>query len=437
MTCLRRTTTAILTCLLALALAMADMTASDPLPGATAALADDDGGGRGGGRGNRSAKRGGDDGPTLLRPWRKRKATVRRARPAIVQAQFEPNTLIARDLSEATLAALGQRGYRVVERHALTGGRVLVKLAVPRGTSLEAARGEVRATEPAALVDFNHYYRPDSDRCTGGRCLMRHVAGWPADMSAATCRPGAPIGLIDTRINLDHPALKDTSITVLPLFEDGAAASGAHHGTAVAALFVGHGAVPGLLQGWELVAIDAFRKGDIATGMDLARAIDMLAARDIPVINMSLSGPDNAVLGATVADVIAMGVVVIAAAGNDGPRAKPAYPAAYPDVIAVTAVDRGKRIYRRAAQGDHIDIAAPGVGVWTAASIKGQRPRSGTSFAAPFVAAAAAMIMAENPGFSRKEIEIVLANEADDLGAEGRDSIYGWGLLDMSSICRD
>jgi len=47
------------------------------------------------------------------------------------------------------------------------------------------------------------------------------------------------------------------------------------------------------------------------------------------------------------------------------------------------------------------------------------------------------MIMAENPGFSRKEIEIVLANEADDLGAEGRDSIYGWGLLDMSSICRD
>ena len=128
--------------------------------------------------------------------------------------------------------------------------------------------------------------------------------------------------------------------------------------------------------------------------------------------------------------------MLIAAAGNDGPRAKPAFPAAYPDVIAVTAVDRSKRIYRRAAQGDHIDIAAPGVNVWTAASIKGQRPRSGTSFAAPFVTAAAALIVSDNPGFSREEVEIVLQNEADDLGVKGRDSVYGWGLLDISAICR-
>lgn len=436
MTPFRRLKTTIIMCLVAIAFTAADMTVGDPLPGASAARADDDGGGRGGGRGNRSAKRGGDDGPTLLRPWRKRRATVRRTRPAIVQAQFEPNTLIARDLSEATLATLGARGYRVIERHTLSGGRVLVKLGVPRGTSLAAARRDIRTTEPSALIDFNHYYRPDSNVCTGGRCLMRHVAGWPVEMKAATCQPTAPVGLIDTRINLDHPALIDTRITVLPLFDDGVEASGAHHGTAVAALLVGRGAVPGLLQGGELVAIDAFRKGDIATGMDLARAIDMLAARNISVINMSLSGPDNAVLAATVADAIAKGAVLIAAAGNDGPRARPAYPAAYPDVLAVTAVDRGKRVYRRAAQGDHIDIAAPGVNVWTAASIKGERPRSGTSFAAPFVAAAAAIIMADNPGFSRREVEIVLANEADDLGAAGRDSIFGWGLLDMSGICR-
>lgn len=436
MTVFRRLMTATLTCLVALAFTASDMTASDPLPGATAAFADDDGGGRGGGRGNRSAKRGGDDGPTLLRPWRKRKATVRRARPAVARSQYEPNTLIARDLSEATLATLGARGYRVVERHALSRGSGIVKLAVPRGRSLVAARTEVRTADPAALIDFNHYYRPDNDPCISGRCLMRHVAGWPAEMAAAKCRPTAPIGLIDTRINLDHPALRQTRVTVLPLFEDSVRPSGAHHGTAVAALLVGRGEVPGLLPDWELVAIDAFRKGDIATGMDLARAIDMLTARKIPIINMSLSGPDNAILAATVADAITAGVVLIAAAGNDGPRAKPAYPAAYPDVIAVTAVDRGKRIYRRAAQGHHIDIAAPGVNVWTAASVKGQRPRSGTSFAAPFVTAAAALIVADNPGFSREEIEIVLANEADDLGVAGRDSVYGWGLLDISGICR-
>ena len=126
-------------------------------------------------------------------------------------------------------------------------------------------------------------------------------------MNTTACKPTSPIGLIDTRINLDHPALRDSRITVLPLFEGAVEPSGAHHGTAVAALFVGRGDVPGLLQDWDLVAIDAFRKGDIATGMDLARAIDMLSARNVPIINMSLSGPDNAILAGTVADAISKG----------------------------------------------------------------------------------------------------------------------------------
>lgn len=435
---------AILAGLVSLAIVATDAGIFDPLPGPAQARADDDGGGRGGrdGRSGRRADRGdddrGDDDRAILRPWRKRKARVRRATPQVTQAQHEPNTLVARDLAEGTITALGARGYQVIERHALRNGGALVKLRVPRGLSLEAARRAVRAAEPGALVDFNHYYRPDAEDCGSGRCLMRRISGWPAamEMDMGTCRPVAPIGLIDTRINLDHPSLRDSRITVLPLFDGETPASGAHHGTAVAALFVGQGDVPGLLRGWELIAIDAFRKGDIATGMDLARAMDLLAARNVPIINMSLSGPDNVILARTVAEAIDAGITVIAAAGNNGPRAEPAYPAAYPDVIAVTAVDQSRRIYRRAGQGSHIDIAAPGVNVWTAASVKGQRPRSGTSFAAPFVTAAAALIMSQNPGFSRSEVEIVLTNEADDIGDKGRDHVFGWGLLDVSAICR-
>lgn len=401
---------------------------------ATAHADDDDGGGRS--RGGRSFSRGDDDGPTLLRPWRKRKARVRRpARAAVVQAQYEPRTLITRGLSDATLALLGDRGYEVVERHTLTGGAAILKLRIPGGLSLAAARRQLRAEQPDALVDFNHYYRPDSQGCDGGRCLMRRISGWPVASRPIACRPTAPIGLVDTRINVEHPSLAGSRITVLPLFGAETPPSGAYHGTAVAALLVGDGEVPGLVQGWQLIAVDAFKKGDIATGYDLARAVDMLAARNVPIINMSLSGPDNTILATSVAEATARGILLIAAAGNDGPRAKPAYPAAYPDVIAVTAVDRSKRIYRRAARGDHIDIAAPGVNVWTAASVKGQRPRSGTSFAAPFVTAAAALILADNPGFSREEVEIVLENEADDLGDRGRDRTFGWGLLDVSSIC--
>lgn len=427
-----RLKTAILAGFVSMAFLATDTGIHDPLPGPAQARADDDGGGGRGRGGGRGADRYDDDRPI----FRKRKARVRRARPAVTQARYEPDTLVARDLAEETIATLGRRGYILVERHALRGGRALVKLRVPRGIALDDACQAVRAADPAATVDFNHYYRPDAEDCGRGRCLMRQISAWPSDMNTGACRPAAPIGLIDTRINLDHPSLRDSRITVIPLFDGEIPASGAHHGTAVAALFVGQGDVPGLLRDWELLAIDAFRKGDIATGIDLARAVDLLAARDVPIINMSLSGPDNAILAQTIEDAVAAGIIVIAAAGNEGPRASPAYPAAYPGVIAVTAVDRGKRIYRRAGQGSHIDIAAPGVNVWTAASVKGQRPRSGTSFAAPFVTAAAALIMSENPGFSREEIEIVLANEADDLGDAGRDQVFGWGLLDMSAICR-
>lgn len=295
----------------------------------------------------------------------------------------------------------------------------------------------MRAAAPAALVDFNHYYRPDAEQCRDNRCLVRHIAGWPADSTPLGCTPTQPIGLIDTQINTAHPSLAASRITSIPLIEGQAERSGAKHGTAVAALLVGKGDVAGLLPGWELIAVDAFRKGDIATGLDLVRAIDILAGRRIGVINMSLSGPDNALLRKVIADALARNIVLVAAAGNDGPRAKPVYPAAYPDVIAVTAVDRNKRIYRRAAHGGHIDIAAPGVNVWTAASVSGQRPRNGTSFAAPFVSAAAAMIRASNPAFSSEEVRIVLENQTDDLGAPGRDDIFGWGLLDIRGLCHN
>jgi subtilisin family serine protease len=425
--------------LAAIAVMITDIDVVSMVPSINSAYADDDGGGggRGGGRNRDRGERADDDRPTL-QIFRKRRPRPRRpARVVTRPAQYEPGMLIASGLSDDAITTLTAGGYRIVERHRLglrTGD--VVKLQVPRRMTLEAARQAVRAAAPAALVDFNHYYRPDAGQCIGERCLVRHIAGWPEDSNSFRCGPAQPIGLIDTQINTAHPSLAASRITSIPLIEGDAERSGAKHGTAVAALLVGMGDVTGLLPGWEVIAVDAFRKGDIATGLDLVRAIDILAGREIGVINMSLSGPDNALLRKVIADAQAREIVLVAAAGNDGPRAKPVYPAAYPDVIAVTAVDRNKRIYRRAAQGDHIDIAAPGVNVWTAASVSGQRPRNGTSFAAPFVTAAAALIKASNPGFSSEEIRIVLENQTDDLGKPGRDDVFGWGLLDISGLCR-
>lgn len=405
------------------------------------ALADDDGGGRGRGRGGND-DRGerwddDDDRPVIFQRLRNRQPRQRRAPVTVRAPSYEPRMLVTSGLGVQTPERLATDGYEIVERHDLASGAGdIVKFRIPRRMGMDAARESVRRLAPAALVDFNHYYRPESGQCEGGRCLVRHIAGWPESIEPLGCSPAQPIGLIDTQINTQHASLAETRIISIPLVPEEKERSGARHGTAVAALLVGKGDVTGLLPGWELIAVDAFRKGDIATSLDLVRAIDILSSRNVGVINMSLSGPDNSLLRKVIADVLARDIVLVAAAGNEGPRAKPLYPAAYPDVIAVTAVDRRKRVYRRAAQGDHIDIAAPGVSVWTAASISGERPRTGTSFAAPFVAAAAALIKANNPGFSNEEVHIVLENEAIDLGKPGRDDIFGWGLLDARGLCR-
>lgn len=150
---------------------------------------------------------------------------------------------------------------------------------------------------------------------------------------------------------------------------------------------------------------------------------------------MSLSGPANALLEQVVRRLSERGMVIVAAAGNGGPKAGPAYPAAYAEVIAVTAVDRMKRPYRRAGRGEHIDLAAPGVQVWTAASVSGARPKTGTSFAAPFVTAAAALMKSANGNATAADIQDALGKSAEDLGAPGKDDVFGWGLLNASAAC--
>jgi minor extracellular protease Epr len=144
---------------------------------------------------------------------------------------------------------------------------------------------------------------------------------------------------------------------------------------------------------------------------------------------MSLAGPPNRVLEAAAAALVERGVIIVAAAGNGGPKADPGYPAAYPGVIAVTAVDSTDTVYRRAGRGPHIDLAAPGVDVWTAASVSGAKPKTGTSFAAPFVTAAAAMALGREPEMDVAALTAMLAGSARDLGDPGRDDVYGFGLI--------
>lgn len=397
---------------------------------AVALADDDDDGGR---RGRRGADDDDDDdGPRVRR-------RVRAAPPPAPLPQRAANEVVARGLSEQALSDLLARDFEAIEIETLSGGTLLARLRKPAALTMNQALRVVRDAAPAEGSDFNHFYRAEqAAACRGIDCPARQMIDWP--VAAPGCGSLPRLGMVDTGLNAGHDALAGARVELLRT--DGRRAkSDLLHGTAVAALLVGarDSRAPGLVPGAELVAVDAFHRAGKDQRSDvfsLIRALDRLSERQVRIANLSLAGPPNAALEAQVAQMDASGILLVAAAGNHGPAAGPAYPAAYPQVIAVTAVDRRGQVYRRAGRGDHIDLAAPGVDVWTAASVSGARTKTGTSYAAPFVTAAAALLLQENPSLSNAQIRARLLDGARDLGARGRDAIFGAGLVVPPATCR-
>jgi subtilisin family serine protease len=156
----------------------------------------------------------------------------------------------------------------------------------------------------------------------------------------------------------------------------------------------------------------------------------------VPVVNISLSGEPNLLMEAAVHRAAERGTILIAAAGNNGPSAPPAYPGAYSGVIAVTAVDQNASVFHDANQGSYIAFAAPGVRVWIPGGGSFGQYLTGTSFAAPFVAAAATLAVADERYASPDQLSRELAAHSRHLGSPGRNPIYGYGLITAVSTCR-
>jgi subtilisin family serine protease len=146
------------------------------------------------------------------------------------------------------------------------------------------------------------------------------------------------------------------------------------------------------------------------------------------VINMSVVGPDNAVLAAVVRKVIDQQIVIVAASGNDGPNAPPLYPAAYPGVVAVTAVDAQAKLLIEASGGDHVHFAAPGADM-LAASLGGKYTAvRGTSYAAPLVAGLIARLLEQEDTAGLEQAVQQLAATAAERTGSRRRSAYLVGM---------
>src|SRR2546430_4851579 len=292
--------------------------------------------------------------------------------------------VLALSPSAAALQAAGAAGFSVLrESGSAQLGTHVVVLHAARGTARALAR--LQELDPAGVYDFNHVY---TDR---GAVGVAEPAAHPAPAAGAVAHaPGARgvtairVGLIDSGVDVTHEVF--SGITVQ---QHGCArAVPAEHGTAVASLMVGrasalHGAAPGS----ALYAVDVFCGLPTGGAVDsVAEAFAWLVRGQVPVINVSLVGPPNRTLAGIVQNVLARGHLVVAAVGNDGPAAPALYPAAWPGVVGVTAVDARQQVLVEALRGAQVKFAAPGADMAAAGPHQGDALVRGTSFASPLVA---------------------------------------------------
>jgi subtilisin family serine protease len=156
-----------------------------------------------------------------------------------------------------------------------------------------------------------------------------------------------------------------------------------------------------------------------------------MAQQRVAVINVSLVGPRNALMERVVKTLVDRGYLIVAAVGNDGPASPPLFPAAYPGVVGVTAVDAKHRVLLEACRGKHVEFAAPGADLIAAMQSQPENFSEvrGTSFAAPLVAGLFARELTEPDVAARDRVIAALIATAEDLGARGRDDTYGVGLV--------
>ena len=265
---------------------------------------------------------------------------------------------------------------------------------------------------------------------------------------------GVRVGIVDSGIFKEHQAF--AGVKVLDganycVSEDDEArhdvSDGVGHGTFVSGLIAAAGngiGVAGLAPGVELVPLKCFesKSGSIA---DIAKAIcDGVDTWKCQVLNLSLGiEKDSETLRKAIAYAGERGVLMVAAAGNllsgqHNPDGDPLnYPAAYPQVIGVGAVGKTLSVAAFSYRNESVEIVAPGQSMRAPSSRDGESYVSGygTSYAAPIVAAAAALTLSIRPDLTSAEFRELLTGTARDLGDEGYDTSYGHGLLMIASLC--
>lgn len=382
-----------------------------------------------------------------------------RAQPANILAAdsppggYVPNEVLLKVSGSAPSALrknLGKLGKASDSGLALGDGSLLV-LKVPAGT-VEKTIADLQKQPGVVYAEPDYYvYAQEvipNDPAWPSQYGPRHIhapAAWEISKGAS----GVTIAILDSGVDFHQPDLAPKLVAGFDFVNlDDDPQDDFGHGTQVAgvaaAVTDNKKGIAGISWGARIMPVKVLNSYGSGSILNVAAGIRFAANSGARVINLSLGGafPPPIDPPKTLCDAVAyaanLGVVVVAAAGN-GYGAGVYYPGACPEALAISATDQTDQVADFSSQGPEVALAAPGVDIISDGWLANGEPlvtESGTSFSAPFVSGAAAILLGIPGNRYSSDVIRQLETTAKDLGPGGRDDFYGYGLLQLDAALK-
>jgi hypothetical protein len=356
---------------------------------------------------------------------------------AAVNLRYISDQIIAEiDNSQADDLARRHRLTRIASQEFPLIGSAMSLFRITDRRSVETVRTELAAAGVRSVhLNFRYVLQDQKSAPAEGDLAQYALAKLRLPEAHALSRgANVTVAVIDSGIDLTHPELANA---IAESFDALGAKEGPHvHGTGIAGAIVSHARLMGSAPKARILAIRAFGaapSGAESTSFVILKSLDFAASHGAQIVNMSFAGPQDPLLERGIAAAATKGMVLVAAGGNAGPKSPPLYPAANPNVIAVSATDARDRLFPASNRGSHIAVSAPGVDIFLPAPDGKYQMTSGTSFSAAYISGLAALMMERNPQLLPAEVRAILIKTARDLGLPGRDDLFGAGQADAFS----
>jgi hypothetical protein len=319
-------------------------------------------------------------------------------------------------------------------------GRTVLRLKLPAGATVRGiipqleAKGANFSAQPAyqfqMVQDLAQAPSPaDTTRRGDSAQYIVQKLGLPEAHVIATGKD-VKVAVIDSEIDRSHPDLEGAvsdNYDALPSSDQTAHP----HGTGMAGAIASHKRLLGIAPNARLLGVRAFgvnTGGAQGTSINIVKGLQWAVDQGAKVINMSFAGPKDPILQQAIKRLTDQGIILVAAAGNAGPKSPPLFPGADPNVIAVSATDVDDKTYKNANRGKYVTIAAPGVDILVPAPDGGYQLTTGTSVAAAHISGVVALMLERNKELTPAEVRGILTATAKNIGGVKTD--VGAGLVD-------